>query len=205
MQSTTNLVNRTILVDFGNPKKGPDPQLESRCIRLFFPYLFIEILLKIKNKHCGPVAQWITRLPTEQKIAGSIPAWICFFKEIISFGSYRQFIYRIVGGKFNFLFFFKVLLAGVLGCRPWRFFPSFCSFLEPFIDLPRFIILNEEPFFTWRVRNGKLKTKTKKRTKFKMTGHHFLTLQLSKAKLFEFSFAPSESVLSVSTCRFSML
>ena len=24
----------------------------------------------------GPVAQWITRLPTEQKIAGSSPAWI---------------------------------------------------------------------------------------------------------------------------------
>ncbi len=27
----------------------------------------------------GPVAQWITRLPTEQKIAGSIPAWIVNF------------------------------------------------------------------------------------------------------------------------------
>jgi hypothetical protein len=26
--------------------------------------------------HPGPVAQWITRLPTEQKIAGSIPARI---------------------------------------------------------------------------------------------------------------------------------
>jgi hypothetical protein len=26
------------------------------------------------------VAQWITRLPTEQKIAGSIPAWIEFLK-----------------------------------------------------------------------------------------------------------------------------
>jgi hypothetical protein len=26
--------------------------------------------------YSGPVAQWITRLPTEQKIAGSIPAWI---------------------------------------------------------------------------------------------------------------------------------
>ena len=26
--------------------------------------------------HRGPVAQWITRLPTEQKIAGSIPARI---------------------------------------------------------------------------------------------------------------------------------
>ena len=26
-----------------------------------------------------PVAQWITRLPTEQKIAGSIPAWIDYF------------------------------------------------------------------------------------------------------------------------------
>jgi hypothetical protein len=25
------------------------------------------------------VAQWITRLPTEQKIAGSIPAWIDIF------------------------------------------------------------------------------------------------------------------------------
>ena len=27
-------------------------------------------------KSCGPVAQWITRLPTEQKIVGSSPAWI---------------------------------------------------------------------------------------------------------------------------------
>ncbi len=34
-------------------------------------FLFIFFALS-----CGPVAQWITRLPTEQKIAGSIPAWI---------------------------------------------------------------------------------------------------------------------------------
>jgi hypothetical protein len=32
----------------------------------------------------GPVAQWITRLPTEQKIAGSIPASIDFFFEILN-------------------------------------------------------------------------------------------------------------------------
>ena len=33
----------------------------------------------------GPVAQWITRLPTEQKIAGSIPAWIDNFVQLHPF------------------------------------------------------------------------------------------------------------------------
>ena len=28
---------------------------------------------------CGPVAQWITRLPTEQKIPGSNPGWFGIF------------------------------------------------------------------------------------------------------------------------------
>ena len=40
--------------------------------------MFLNRLLNI-IQYSGPVAQWITRLPTEQKIAGSIPARIVLF------------------------------------------------------------------------------------------------------------------------------
>jgi hypothetical protein len=46
----------------------------------------------------GPVAQWITRLPTEQKIAGSIPAWIGFFSLFLNLKIGKQtaaLIYRL--------------------------------------------------------------------------------------------------------------
>ena len=42
------------------------------------------VLYSVFQGSKGPVAQWITRLPTEQKIAGSIPAWIDFFNHNIS-------------------------------------------------------------------------------------------------------------------------
>ncbi len=56
-----------------------------------------EIVL-ILQKSSGPVAQWITRLPTEQKIAGSIPAWIVFYSFLISSRS-KPFEVRNTGCK----------------------------------------------------------------------------------------------------------
>ena len=43
----------------------------------------------LEHQCTGPVAQWITRLPTEQKIVGSSPAWIenLFFCSSIQFQS----------------------------------------------------------------------------------------------------------------------
>jgi hypothetical protein len=38
------------------------------------------------------VAQWITRLPTEQKIAGSIPAWIDFFSLFLNLKIGKQIV-----------------------------------------------------------------------------------------------------------------
>ena len=40
------------------------------------------VKLDVGAVHSGPVAQWITRLTTDQKIAGSNPAWIEFFGSI---------------------------------------------------------------------------------------------------------------------------
>ena len=54
------------------------------------------VLKGMEQPSCGPVAQWITRLPTEQKIVGSSPAWIdkLFFpqKQIV-FHSNRYFLH----------------------------------------------------------------------------------------------------------------
>ena len=53
-------------------KNGPIKSL-PRLACWFMIAFFLRLL------YPGPVAQWITRLPTEQKIAGSIPAWIVSF------------------------------------------------------------------------------------------------------------------------------
>jgi hypothetical protein len=53
----------------------------SSILTLFNHFNLFEFYIRLfrRNNQRGPVAQWITRLPTEQKIAGSIPAWIVSF------------------------------------------------------------------------------------------------------------------------------
>ena len=84
--------------------------------------------MKSRFTQQGPVAQWITRLPTEQKIAGSIPAWIVHFLLFPNekykkpyFSPFGRFIIMIVTKflkiNFNvFVFLIKCVVASNAAC-----------------------------------------------------------------------------------------
>lgn len=85
-----------------------------------------------------------------------------------------------------------VLSVGVWGFKLWLVSYHFCSSWVPFIGRPHFTTLNEELFFTSKVKKEKSKVKIKRlkfrlrRESMKTQLRHYLTLRLWKAAQFKF-------------------
>lgn len=63
----------------------------------------------------GPVAQWITRLTTDQKILGSTPGWLeCNFFYIQRFSKYQSCLRASLRGALCNIPYFSILLVSLL-------------------------------------------------------------------------------------------
>ena len=79
--------------------------LYTHKVKFYPPFYDFQKRSKVNVKRRGPVAQWITRLPTEQKIAGSIPAWIGIFAK------FNYYLNRKLCSFANFICYAKIKLT----------------------------------------------------------------------------------------------
>ncbi len=111
----------------------------------------------------------------------SLPGSI-FFKEIISFGSYRQFIYRIVGGKFKFFNFFKSSIGWRLGLQALTVLSFFLFILGTFYRSASLYHPQRRAILHLKSQKRKIKNKDKEKNKIQDDRPPFFDFATLKSK-----------------------